>query len=138
MHLQQALREVKEARREQQEWHQDYQRRAVLDWLDPADYAPQQSDYIGRRQAGTGQWLLDTAEFQEWVESNRQTLFCPGIPGAGKTILTAIVIDDLTARFHGDQSIGIAYIYFNFRRQDEQKAERLLANLLKQLSWGQL
>jgi hypothetical protein len=64
-------------------------------------------------------------------------LFCPGIPGAGKTILTSIVVDDLTTRFSNDPSVGIAYVYCNFRRRDEQKAEELFASLLKQLTQGQ-
>lgn len=105
----------------------------ILNWLTTIDYAPQQNDYIGRRQPGTGQWLLDSPEFQEWVQGDKQTLFCPGIPGAGKTILTAIVIEDLFDQFHEDSTIGITYIYCNFRRRDEQKLDDLLASLLKQL-----
>jgi hypothetical protein len=115
--------------------HQDDQQsRTVLDWLTPVDYALQQSDFINRRQAGTGQWLIDSAEFKVWVENDKQTLFCPGIPGAGKTILTSIVVEELTTRFRNDKSIGIAYLYCNFQRQDEQKAEELLASLVKQLA----
>jgi hypothetical protein len=106
----------------------------ILDWLTPIDYAPQQNDFISRRQAGTGHWLLDSAEFKAWVETEKQTLFCPGIPGAGKTILTSIVVDKLTTQFGNDESIGVAYIYCNFRRQDEQKPGDLLTSLLKQLS----
>jgi hypothetical protein len=68
------------------------------------------------------------------VQAPKKTLFCPGIPGAGKTILTAITIDDLTMRFRSEADIGIAYLYCNFRRQDKQKANDLLASLLKQLS----
>jgi hypothetical protein len=102
----------------------------VLNWLTMVDYGPQQSDYIRRRQAGTGQWLLDSAEFQEWLNTDNQTLFCPGIPGAGKTILTAVVIHDLTTQFSDDPTIGIAYIYCNFRQQDDQKLDDLLASLL--------
>lgn len=108
----------------------------ILNWITPIDYAPQQSDFIGRRQPGTGQWLLDSEEFGTWVEAERKTLFCPGIPGAGKTILTAIVAEELATRFGDNEDVGIAYIYCNFRRQDEQKAEDLLANLLKQLVEG--
>ncbi|KAF4158277.1 hypothetical protein CNMCM6936_005011 [Aspergillus lentulus] len=109
----------------------------VLNWLTPVDYGPQHSDFLKRRQSGTGRWFLESAEYQTWLSAKNQTLFCPGIPGAGKTILTATVIDDLTTRFLDDQSIGIAYIYFNFRRQNEQKVEDLLASLLKQLSQEQ-
>jgi hypothetical protein len=109
----------------------------ILNWLTPIDYGPQHSDFLKRRQLGTGQWLLDTAEYQTWQNTDKQTLFCPGIPGAGKTILTSIVVDDLITRFQNDPTISIAYIYCNFRQKDEQKIDDLLASLLKQLAQSQ-
>jgi hypothetical protein len=115
----------------------DQEHGTILEWLTPIDYAPQQNDYIRRRQPGTGQWLLDSAEYQTWLKTDKQTLFCPGIPGAGKTILTSIVVGDLFERFQDDATIGIAYMYCNVRRQNEQKAEHLLASLLRQLAQGQ-
>ena len=114
--------------------YQDSQeRRVIVDWLTPIDYASQQSDFILARQEGTGEWLLKSSEFQDWVSQSKQTLFCPGIPGAGKTMITSILIEHLYTRFQDDSSIGIAYLYCNFRRQHEQKPENLLASLLKQL-----
>jgi hypothetical protein len=117
-------------------YYEDEERQAILDWLTLIDYTPQQNDFLGRRQAGTGQWLLGSAEFKAWVETNKQTLFCPGIPGAGKTILTSIVVEELSTRFQNDTSIVVAYVYCNFRRQDEQRTEDLLASLLRQLAQG--
>jgi Cdc6-like AAA superfamily ATPase len=111
----------------------DQDRRVITNWLMPIDYATQQSDFIARRQEGTGQWLLDSDEFQEWLNQNKQTLFCPGMPGAGKTIITSIVVELLWTKFQNDASVGIAYLYCNFRRQQEQKPVDLLASLLKQL-----
>ncbi|KAJ3532443.1 hypothetical protein NM208_g8432 [Fusarium decemcellulare] len=108
----------------------------MLDWLTPVDYGSQQSDYIERRQPGTGNWLLRSTEFRTWLENSNQTLFCPGIPGAGKTILTSVVIEDMTSRFCWNTDIGIAYVYCNFRRQDQQNVVDLLASLLKQLAQG--
>jgi len=109
----------------------------ILNWLEPVNYTLRQRDYIRNRQPGTGQWLLDIEKFQTWLDTTKQTLFCQGIPGAGKTILTSIVVDDLSKRYHSDTSIGIAYVYCNFRLQGEQKADNLLANLLKQLAQSQ-
>ncbi|KAF3230010.1 hypothetical protein TWF191_000249 [Orbilia oligospora] len=107
----------------------------VLDWLTPIDYTSQQTDYLNQRQQGTGEWLLNSTEYNNWLtaDTGKKVLFCPGIPGAGKTILTSIVVDDLTTRF-SKMKIGLAYIYCNFRRKDEQKIQSLLASLLKQLA----
>ncbi|KAJ6135142.1 hypothetical protein N7512_000302 [Penicillium capsulatum] len=112
----------------------DKERVRVLDWLSKVDYALQQSDFMGRRQPGTGEWLLNSDEYAQWHQSPGQALFCPGMPGAGKTICTAIVINDLNNRFNGQKDVGIAYIYCNFRRREDQRLEDLLLNLLKQLS----
>jgi Cdc6-like AAA superfamily ATPase len=152
-------KEVREVRKEQQDWRQadeqisfairggidesnrrqerqqrKHKRQAILEWLTPIDYATSQNDYIGRRQAKTGQWLLDSAEFLAWVEADKRILFCPGIPGAGKTILTSIVVNELSTRYNDDKSVGIAYLYCNVKRKEDQKLHKLLASLLKQLS----
>ena len=153
-----ADREAKKARKERVEWQnttsgaisairtvidrQDArgnreENRVILDWLTTIEYAPQQGDFRTRRQPETGQWLLDSPQFRTWLEAENQTLFCPGIPGAGKTIAVSIVVDDLTRRFGEDKNVGIAYIYCSFRRKNEQKAEHMLMSLLKQLADGQ-
>jgi Cdc6-like AAA superfamily ATPase len=112
---------------------EDQGRQTILDWITPVDYALQQSDFINRRQVGTGQWLLNSAEYRTWVETDKETLFCRGIPGAGKTILTAVVVEELLTRFENDGNISIAYLYCNYQRQNEQNLRDLFASLLKQL-----
>lgn len=106
----------------------------ILNWVTSIDYGPQQSDFLKRQQPGTGQWFLNSNKYKTWLSLSKQTLFCPGIPGAGKTIMTAAVIDNLTKQFQDHKTVGIGYIYCNFRRQNEQKIEDLLLSLLKQLS----
>jgi hypothetical protein len=152
-------KQVKDAREEQKGWHKanikaqeavkehvdrlrshqdaqeaDNYRNVVLNWLTPMEYSTQQKDFIYRRQEGTGQWLLDSSEFKAWVKTQNQTLFCPGIPGAGKTILTSIVVEHLHSLLQKSDGTAIAYLYCNFNQQDEQKAEDILAALLKQLA----
>lgn len=108
--------------------------REVHDWLTPLNFGPQHSDYLRRRQPGTGKWLLDSKEYRTWCGTRQQTLFCPGMPGAGKTILTSIVINELEYRLWDDSTSAIAYVYCNFKQKDEQKIEDLIASLLKQLA----
>jgi Cdc6-like AAA superfamily ATPase len=109
----------------------------VLDWLTPFDYGPQQTDYLRRRQPGTGERLLNTQEYCGWVKERGKTLFCPGIPGAGKTILSSVIVDDLEHKFPDTATAAIIYVFFNYNRKDEQKMEHLLASLLKQLAQSQ-
>ncbi|KAF1991001.1 purine and uridine phosphorylase [Aulographum hederae CBS 113979] len=106
----------------------------VLEWLSPTDFPAQQHDIISRRQAGTAQWFLDSAEFKKWLSGADKTLFCPGIPGAGKTIMAAVAIDDLY-RTHGDDT-GIAFLFCNYKAQLDQSTPKLQAALLKQLVQG--
>ncbi|KFY23766.1 hypothetical protein V491_02414 [Pseudogymnoascus sp. VKM F-3775] len=112
---------------------QDQECQVIIEWLSSVNYATQQSDFISRRQEGSGQWLLNSNEFQMWINKRKQTLLCLGIPGAGKTIMSSIIIEYLSRRFQNDATIGIAYIYFNFRQQQDQRLEDLVASLLKQL-----
>lgn len=80
-------------------------------------------------QPGTGRWYLESSQFKNWLSGTVRTLFSPGIPGAGKTIIATIVITYLLNKF----SSGVCYHYFNFGDRDEQTLDRLLLSLLKQL-----
>lgn len=105
-----------------------------LDWLSHENFGALHSDIIKNRSQDTGQWFLESDEYQTWLSGDQQTLFCPGIPGAGKTMIMAIVIDDLMSRYYNDRSIGVAFVYYNFRRQESQGLDALLSSLLRQLS----
>jgi Cdc6-like AAA superfamily ATPase len=104
----------------------------VVEWISPTDYPAQQSDIIHRRQKGTGQWFLDAPEFARWLGEPKGTLYCPGIPGAGKTMAAAIAIDHLLQSVQSS-SVGVAYVYCNYKAQEEQGASSMLAAVVKQL-----
>jgi Cdc6-like AAA superfamily ATPase len=109
----------------------------LLEWISRSDYPAQQSTIIRERQEGTGQWFLTASEMIRWKNEAKATLFCPGIPGAGKTIVAAIAIDHLLESVQSD-SHGVAYIYCNYKAQQQQDLLSLLAAFLKQLVQGQL
>ncbi|KAG7041654.1 ankyrin repeat protein [Colletotrichum scovillei] len=94
--------EVRSLRKNLAERHLDESRRRVLDQITSIDFTAQQIDNLDRRQEGTGKWLLESPEFEAWVLGDRRTLFCPGMPGAGKTMLSSIVIEYLKRRFEGN------------------------------------
>lgn len=85
-----------------------------------------------RREQGTGQWFLDTPEVARWLHEPKATLFCPGIPGAGKTMTAAIAIDHLLNTMQPSKH-GVAYVFCNYKAQEEQDVSSMLSAILKQL-----
>ncbi|CAI6339214.1 unnamed protein product [Periconia digitata] len=120
------------------------------EWLTPTDFHAQHSDTINRWQDGTCQWFLDSAQFLAWFgPENRKydtsclpsrpgnkTLLCTGNPGAGKTVIAAVAIKHLTDKCTDCTSVGIAYVYFNYKAQELNISE-MLAAILKQLVQAQ-
>jgi Cdc6-like AAA superfamily ATPase len=106
-----------------------------MEWLSPTDFSAQQHNIISRRQVGTGQWFLDSVEFRDWLQGQKKTLFCPGIPGAGKTMMAAIAIDHLH-QTSSTLNIGLACIFCSYKAQTSQNVSNMFAALLKQLVHG--
>jgi hypothetical protein len=104
----------------------------IMAWISSTDFQTQQGDTIARRQEGTGLWFVNSPEFANWLHESKQTLFCPGIPGAGKTMMAAITVDHLLKQVRSN-AIGVSYIYCNYKAQADQNTTTLLAAILKQL-----
>ncbi|KAJ6563656.1 hypothetical protein DFH09DRAFT_984734, partial [Mycena vulgaris] len=59
-------------------------------------------------------------------------LWCPGMPGSGKTVLSSIVVSDLRACLDS-QNAGVAVLYLNHKETEAQSPSNLLAGLWRQL-----
>ena len=89
----------------------DLERDEILKGLSSLNFHDKQRDVFEKHHPGTGQWLLKTDEFQQWFNSEQNSiLWCPGIrtsvprrspnlsismhsltceqAGAGKTVMT--------------------------------------------------
>ena len=105
----------------------------VLQWLSPLDFRSKQLDILSRRTPSTGEWLLEEDKFKSWVDgSGSSLLFCSGIPGAGKTVLTSLVIDHLESRIAAIKPM-VAYVFFDYKDQKRQKVTAILRSLLRQI-----
>ncbi|KAF7546323.1 hypothetical protein G7046_g9333 [Stylonectria norvegica] len=108
----------------------DLEREALLNWISGIDYNAQQHDLMSRRLPGSRRWLFDSAEYAKWLGDKGIIMFCPGIPGAGKTISMATVIENLQQQFGSDPDTVTSFIYCSYRNPD-QDANRLLSSLLR-------
>ncbi|KAF2648176.1 hypothetical protein K491DRAFT_256579 [Lophiostoma macrostomum CBS 122681] len=110
----------------------DFEHQRILKFLSQLDHVSQHQDVLAKRQPGTGEWFLNCPEFQEWIQPG-QIMLCPGIPGAGKTIIASIVIEHLKAKFKDEPTIGVAYLYFSYQPQQDQILHELVGSLTRQL-----
>jgi Cdc6-like AAA superfamily ATPase len=55
------------------------------------------------------------------------------MPGAGKTVMTAVVVDYLRSRFQDNPAVGIACIYCSIQNEAEQTRSCIFLSLLRQL-----
>ncbi|KAB5578344.1 hypothetical protein GE09DRAFT_546332 [Coniochaeta sp. 2T2.1] len=108
----------------------------ISNWLSSESFGSQHSDLIARKQPGTGAWFLESDAFSTWLRGPRTTLICPGIPGAGKTVIAAAAVDHLLKNMRS-HSVGVAFIYCNYKNHAGATGSSLLATILKQLLFGQ-
>ncbi|KAI9375946.1 nucleoside phosphorylase domain-containing protein [Aspergillus egyptiacus] len=108
------------------------ERDKILNFISSFDDGDVQADTPNRSHEGTGQWLLNDPKFKDWIKE-KQTLFCPGLPGAGKTVMTSIVNDFLHRHFQNQPDMGIGYVFCDFRQRSRQNLRILIGCLLRQL-----
>ncbi|KAJ7589399.1 hypothetical protein C8J56DRAFT_33442 [Mycena floridula] len=103
-----------------------------LEWISKLDFQATQNETFAKHAVGTGDWFLKQQKFVDWKDGKTKLLWCPGIPGAGKTILSSIIVEHLCSAI-SEPKIAVICIYCDYRRQEEQTPTQLLGSVLKQL-----
>lgn len=107
--------------------------KSIRRWISPNDYHGNQlSEFSRVRLVGTCQWFLRSKPFEDWLSSQSQLLLGYGMPGSGKTIVAATVIESLQTQ-GTTESMVTAYLFCNYSMRHEQRLEQLLAAMLEQL-----
>ena len=109
--------------------HSKQQKASYLSRLTSINFEAMHVDVASRRLEGTGAWLSETPEYTAWLQ-NQGTLWCHGIPGAGKTIIGSLIIENL--REKASPEVGIAGLYCTYR--SPQSIANLIGCLAKQLA----
>ncbi|KAJ7164796.1 hypothetical protein C8R43DRAFT_864446, partial [Mycena crocata] len=108
----------------------------ILDWISPINVFLKHSDVLRTLQPGTGEWLLRTEAFTAWLFGKGKVLWLPGIPGAGKTVLVSLIIEQLRNIQRNQQPTrtGLAWVYYNYKEESTQTPHAIFLSLTRQLT----
>jgi hypothetical protein len=56
----------------------DEKNEKILNWLSPSNVQDKQNDVFNLHHADTGQWLVRSQEFRQWLDGNSSVLWCCG------------------------------------------------------------
>ncbi|KAI5802027.1 hypothetical protein FPQ18DRAFT_3150 [Pyronema domesticum] len=114
----------------------------LLPSLSPLEHPKRHQDIRQKCLEETGGWFLRKPEFQHWRNQDptadsqaysRRILGCHGIPGAGKSVICSLVVDDLRTDFSTTQNACVAYLYCDYRDELNQTANNMIGALLEQV-----
>ena len=105
--------------------------KAIIEWLTPLNFLARQESILKDRSKGTGVWFLESETFDRWSSGDDLVMWCPGIPGAGKTFLASIVIEKLR-ELHRGQNVAVFMLYCNYNDPETHTVQPLIASLVKQ------
>lgn len=87
--------------------------------------------FWSRRSSDTCDWILETTEYQQWMEtpSKNAVLWMHAKPGRGKSVLSSYLVRHLL-----EQGAAVQYFFFRFGEQEKRTVSALLRSLAIQLS----
>ncbi|KAF5698369.1 NACHT domain-containing protein [Fusarium globosum] len=103
--------------------------RSLRSRVSPELYDGRLDWFRNRCVSGCATWLMDDGEFGEWMDPNSNNttwLWLQGIPGAGKTYLSAAAID------HTREHHQTLFAFISYKMRSSQSALSILHSLLFQ------
>lgn len=105
----------------------------IQKWLQPTNHTAVSSEFrrhLGSQAPGTSNWICDTLKFKQWQTSeNHGSLWIKGVPGAGKSVLAASMVDHLKR----DGENPVLYFFFRYIIAANRTSRSLVRDWLAQL-----
>jgi GTPase SAR1 family protein len=108
------------------------ERREILNFFGKVDPSSYQKSNMELRHPLTGLWVTDGEIFQTWLHTRNSKLWLSGIPGAGKTLLAASVIEETINE--SSPKRAVAYFYCDYRDAEKQSPLNIIGSLGVQLA----
>ncbi|KAF8465374.1 hypothetical protein BDZ91DRAFT_783363 [Kalaharituber pfeilii] len=115
------------------------ERRRLLERISDYNHTTTFLEFFNSSHPSTGKWLYEMEEYKEWVQScHSSILWCHGIPGSGKSVLSTSVVKYLLDTCLQQTTIAsrkmfIGYFFCNFSDPRSLKFEEIIRSLIKQI-----
>ncbi|OMP81806.1 Ankyrin-2 [Diplodia seriata] len=86
--------------------------------------------HLGLRQDGTGLWFIKGPTFEAFQNTSNSRLWLYGIPGAGKSVLSAAIIDSLEQ----SEKMATAFFFCEYGNRSTQTIRQILGSVARQLA----
>ncbi|KAI9805730.1 MAG: hypothetical protein M1833_005223 [Piccolia ochrophora] len=102
-------------------------------WLKPTDYTAPSSEFnrhLSSQAPGTGEWIRETIQFNQWhSSSNHGSIWIKAVPGAGKSVVAASMVDSISRR----ELVPVLYFFFRQIIEASRTPRSLLRDWMSQL-----
>ena len=98
-------------------------------WLSPVDASTNCAQARSQCHAGTGQWFLESDQYEKWRAHSIGSLWLHGIPGCGNSILSSTIIEDLQRRVDMSGQV-LLYFFFDFSDSGKQSFDKMVRSLV--------
>lgn len=104
----------------------------IRHWLGPTDYSHGSGEFrkhLAAHMPGTGKWLFAKPNYQKWHDGDDNgLLWIKGIPGSGKSVFAATLVDELSKEGH-----PVLFFFFRQIIEANHKPVNLLRDWLDQI-----
>lgn len=110
----------------------DEERETILDYFLFVNPEDNFRTSLRLRYPTTGFWLTENETFTTWLHESNTHLWLSGIPGAGKTVLSGLVIQRCMTLATNERAV--AYFYCDYKDKNSQSVVNILGSLASQLA----
>lgn len=86
------------------------------------------------RHPTTGFWLTENDMYIDWIQGHGPLLWLTGIPGAGKTVLSGLLIQECMNRAAYKSNRAVAYFYCDYNNEQTLRTSNILGAIAAQLA----
>ncbi|EQB44770.1 hypothetical protein CGLO_16443 [Colletotrichum gloeosporioides Cg-14] len=90
--------------------------------------------YLQQRHPGTWQWFLNSTGHQTWLSRAGEKRLVLGVPGVGKSVLAAVVLEDIRQRFRNEKTVGVVGLFCETYDHRKNMMGALFRSFMTQLS----